>query len=127
MFPKSLDNLPSAFLSCCPNPVQVMFMRSSVVPVILHENALSYIPIFYPFVRFLWKLIIYTGCPIKNNSSLKPCHFGSDQFFFKRFSLYESLTVILHACHSAKLETFRICSHIAAKLSHFLKKYHLDF
>ena len=68
-----------------------------------------------------------TGCPIKNNSSLKPCHFGSDQFFFKRFSLYESLTVILYACHSAKLETFRICLHIVAKLGHFLKKYHLDF
>ena len=70
---------------------------------------------------------IYTGCPIKNSPTLKPCNFGSFQYFIKRFSLYKSQSVVLYACFSARLETFRICLDVVAKLGHFLKKYHLNF
>jgi hypothetical protein len=37
----------------------------------------------------------YTGCPIKNDSTLRGYHFGAIQYFFKQFSLNEHFTSVL--------------------------------
>ena len=66
-----------------------------------------------------------TGCPMKNDSTLDDNHFGSDRYFYKRFSVNGDSDSLLWECYAARSDIAVFWSGVVSKLSQFFKKYHV--